>query len=413
MHIKFIVEPLGVVRPALMLPAICLMLSSCGNAEAGREATPWGADAGESAQEGAAFDLDKIQGNGELIMLTLSGPEYCYDYRGKHLGTHFLLCQRFADKIGVALRVEVCRDTVEMFRRLDAGEGDVIAFPVPPSFVGGSISGGGAYILCGPSAGRQSARWVVTSSQPQLAKALDAWFRPALLGEVEREERLLLGSRSVRRHVYSPMKDRRRGVISSYDALFVEHSRKIRWDWRLLAAQCYQESTFDPEAKSWAGACGLMQIMPSTASRLGLSYADLFVPEDNIEAATRFLGQLEGRFSDIADRRERLSFVLASYNGGYHHIRDAMRLASKHGRDGKSWREVSQYVLLLSDPRYYRDPVVEYGYMRGSETVDYVSKVMQRWRQYEGVGRPAAWAGFLEPRKATRKKPKYKLAPPE
>ena len=244
-----------------------------------------------------------------------------------------------------------------------------------------------------------------------LVKAIDEWFKPSMLADVEREEDFLLSSKSVSRRVYAPMQDRQKGIISRYDALFVKHSQRIRWDWRLLAAQCYQESTFDPNAKSWAGACGLMQIMPSTAAHLGLALSDIFTPEANIEAATRYLGELESKFRDIANRNERTNFVLASYNGGYHHIRDAMSLAAKNGSDPKSWSEVSRYVLLLSEPRYYRDPVVKHGYMRGFETVGYVSKIRQRWQQYGGVRSPHGSASGLTPRKARHSKKKFKLNP--
>jgi membrane-bound lytic murein transglycosylase F len=152
-----------------------------------------------------------------------------------------------------------------------------------------------------------------------------------------------------------------------------------------MAAQCYQESTFDPQARSWAGACGLMQIMPATADHLGLARADIYDPEKNIAAAARLLGELEQSFSDIRDRNERFKFVLASYNGGGFHIRDAMRLAEKNERNPQRWADVEPYVLGLAKPEYYNDPVVHSGYMRGSETVDYVRKIHERWNNYRGV----------------------------
>ena len=219
----------------------------------------------------------------------------------------------------------------------------------------------------------------------------------------------MLSSASVKRRVHSPMLNRKEGIISRYDALFMTYSQPIRWDWRLMAAQCYQESTFDPSAQSWAGACGLMQIMPATATRLGLSHDKLFDPESNIAAAARFLGQLDRKFSDISDRGERLNFVLASYNGGYHHIRDAMALARRDGRDQHRWADVSRYVLLLSTPRYYQDPIVKYGYMRGSETVDYVQRIRQRWQSYSGVRGGTAGVSVMTPRKAKQQKKKYQI----
>ena len=223
------------------------------------------------------------------------------------------------------------------------------------------------------------------------------------------------------------MRDRSAGVISRYDRLFMTYSRTIRWDWRLMAAQCYQESTFDPEARSWAGALGLMQIMPSTAQQLGLPMEKIHDPESNIAAAARYLGQLEAKFSDIPSRYERQNFALACYNGGYHHIRDAMALAARDGLNSKSWNVVSRYVLMLSQPRYYRDPIVKYGYMRGSETVDYVYRIRQRWQGYSGVkgassGLPPSASAISEspvpsssnqPHREKHRKKKYILTPEE
>jgi membrane-bound lytic murein transglycosylase F len=209
---------------------------------------------------------------------------------------------------------------------------------------------------------------------------------------MRREENFLLSTRSITRHVYSPMLNRSGGVISHYDNHFQRYAPLARWDWRLLAAQCYQESTFDPEAGSWAGARGLMQIMPSTAAHLGLSMDEIHDPEKNIAAAAKYIQELNGHFQDVPGS-ERVKYVLASYNGGYFHIRDAMALARKHGRNAYSWNDVSEFVLKLSDPAYYRDPVVRYGYMRGSETADYVGRIMDRWRS-TGVWQREAHRAF-------------------
>ncbi|MBQ5971766.1 MAG: transglycosylase SLT domain-containing protein [Prevotella sp.] len=187
----------------------------------------------------------------------------------------------------------------------------------------------------------------------------------------------------VTRHVYSPMQDSEHGIISSYDAYFKQYAPIAGFDWRLLAAQCYQESAFDVRAVSWAGAQGLMQIMPSTASHLGMSSGDVWSAERNIEAATRYIKELSAQFRDIESSAERKKFVLASYNGGYNHIRDAMALTRKYGGNAKSWSDVRKYVLLLSDSKYYTDDVVKYGYMRGSETAGYVDSIISRWNSYK------------------------------
>ena len=364
------------------------MVCACTQKKQEPVVTPWG-EIQDSIPQDDNFDLEEIQRNGEIIALTLTGPETYYDYHGKHLGAQYLLAQRFADKLGVMLRMEVCRDTAEMLQRLADGDADLICYPM----------------------NKKGSGWIVGDDKADLVRELEAWWKPTLLAEVKKEEDFLLSSRSVTRRIFSPMLNRAGGVISHYDGYLQRYASTIRWDWRLLAAQCYQESTFDPQAHSWAGACGLMQIMPGTADHLGLARSDMYDPEKNIAAAVRYLGELEHSFRDISDRTERIKFVLAAYNGGHFHIRDAMALAQKNGRNPRHWGEVEPFVLGLSRPEYYNDPVVKYGYMRGSETTDYVRKIHERWNGYRGVKTiRAGFAPNTVPQKAKReRKKKYQV----
>jgi len=385
----------------LVLAALFSLLFACVDRKAEPIVAPWGeVGAADSIWDNDAFDLEQIQAGGELIMLTLSGPETYYDHRGRQLGAQYLLAQKFADTLGVRLRVNICRDTTELLHRLLAGEADLIAVPLP-------VTLSDSVLFCGPGSDSLSIHWSVNAEKPRLADALDQWYRPELLAEVRKEEAYLLSSRSVKRHVFSPMLSRKDGIISRYDQLFMKYCQPIRWDWRLMAAQCYQESTFDPKATSWAGAKGLMQIMPRTADELGLPREKMYDPESSIAAAAKYLGLLEEKFTDISDRHERTNFVLASYNGGYHHICDAMALCKRDGRNPHRWADVSAYVLKLAQPEYYNDPIVKHGYMRGSETEGYVRLIRARWQTYRGV--PSPRAGFhATPQKATRvRKKKY------
>ena len=314
----------------------------------------------EEAEMTDVFDLQQIERAGELIALTLSGPDTYYDYHGSHLGVHYLLCERFASHLGVRLRMEVCRDTAEMLQRMDRGDADLLALTMTSD----TLSPG----------------WLVGKGKDDLQQELLAWYEPTMLESARQEEKQLLQRPRVKRRVHAPMLSR--GVISYYDELFKRYSRGIGWDWRLLAAQCYQESTFDPEAQSWAGARGLMQIMPRTADHLGLPRDEITNPEKNIAAATRYLHELEHEFSYIHDRNERQNMVLASYNGGLGHVQDAMRLAARDNCNPQRWDDVRTYILRLKDPRYYQDTLVRNGYMRGTETADYVDKIRSRYQQF-------------------------------
>ncbi|MBQ3877187.1 MAG: transglycosylase SLT domain-containing protein [Prevotella sp.] len=319
-------------------------------------APPWQGQ----ADSASVFDLSQIEQAGEMIALTLTGPDTYYDYRGSHLGVQYLLAEQFASHLGVRLRMETCRDTAELLRRMDAGDADLIALRM--------------------QADTLTPGWLVGQGKDDLRQALADWYRPELLALARKTEQQMLQRPSVRCRVHAPML--RRGVISLYDELFKRYCRGIGWDWRLLAAQCYQESTFDPEATSWAGARGLMQIMPRTADHLGLPREQMTDPEQNIAAATRYLHELEREFQYIHDRTERQNMVLASYNGGIFHIQDAMRLCQRDQRNPQRWDDVRTYVLRLKDPQYYQDTLVHHGYMRGTETADYVDKIRSRYQQY-------------------------------
>lgn len=352
------------------------------------DVTPWGSALGQdTVPSNSAFGLNDIINNGEIIMLTISGPETYYDYHGKGMGLQYLLCERFAQALGVSLRVELCRDTTELITRIKNGDGDIVAFQLPQTLKG----------VCFAGATQNSGKtgWAVQPDNKELADTLNRWFKPEMIAEITQQERFLLSTRSVTRRVYSPMLNRSQGIISRYDHYFQRYAPIARWDWRLMAAQCYQESTFDPMAQSWAGARGLMQIMPATATHLGLPLGSIHNPEDNIAAAAKYIKELNARFADVP-ASERVSYVLASYNGGHYHIRDAMALARKNGKDPNRWENVKEFVLKLSNPAYYRDKVVKYGYMRGSETVDYVEKINSRWAQYRGVARGGSGA-FMSP----------------
>jgi membrane-bound lytic murein transglycosylase F len=175
------------------------------------------------------------------------------------------------------------------------------------------------------------------------------------------------------------------GKISAYDQAIKKYSDQIGWDWRLLAAMIYQESRFDPNAQSWAGAFGLMQLMPNTAKRFGVERNS--PPDQHIRAGAEFIQWLNDRFKDkIPDEQERIKFILASYNIGYGHIVDAMNLAEKYGKDPKVWgKNVDEFLMMKSNPKYYMDPVVKYGYCRGIETYNFVSEVLERFTDYKNI----------------------------
>ncbi|MGB5847686.1 MAG: transporter substrate-binding domain-containing protein [Ignavibacteriaceae bacterium] len=173
------------------------------------------------------------------------------------------------------------------------------------------------------------------------------------------------------------------GGISKYDDLIKNYSELVGWDWRLGSSLVYQESEFNPNTKSWAGAVGLMQLMPNTAKQVGV--VNLKNPEQNIKGGFKYLAYLDNIWKEtITDSTERIKFVLASYNIGPGHITDARNLTEKYKGDPNIWFDnVEVYLKLKSKPKYYNDEVVKRGYARGKETVKYVKEILERYDQYK------------------------------
>lgn len=186
-----------------------------------------------------------------------------------------------------------------------------------------------------------------------------------------------------RRRRISPYFSLGGGKISRYDNLIKKYSKVLHWDWRLLASMIYQESQFNPDAISWAGAEGLMQIMPATATMYKINNPK--DPTESIKAGVKYLIWLNKLWKKyVKDPKERIKFVLASYNIGYGHVLDAMRLAKKYGADPTIWfNNVEKYLRLKSEKKYYTDKVVRNGYCNGLETVNYVREILERYKHYK------------------------------
>jgi membrane-bound lytic murein transglycosylase F len=220
-------------------------------------------------------------------------------------------------------------------------------------------------------------------TSPVLLHALDRWIaRQRESGFLETlHAKYFRNRRAYSERTGSRYLAGRTGRLSPWDGLFRRYAGEIGWDWRLLASMAYEESGFQAKARSWAGAVGLLQLMPSTARRFGAP--DPTQPEQNVRAGAAYLQWLDEFWADeFPDRERRLPFVLGSYNAGMGHVADARALARKHGHDPDDWDAVAFWLAQKSRPRVYADPVVRFGYARGVETVNYVSDVLELWGHY-------------------------------
>lgn len=229
----------------------------------------------------------------------------------------------------------------------------------------------------------QRSSWAVRKNCPELAVAIDQWVNKKSTQKTYQAitKRYFEYSKNPPPLVNSLVVN---GVISPYDSLFKKYANRIGWDWQLLAAIAYQESRFNPKVVSWAGAEGLMGIMPNTAKGLGVSPDELRDPDTAVKTAIECLRRFNQGFSKITNPEEKIKFTLGSYNAGIGHIYDARRLTEKYNKDPNVWNgNVEEYVRLKSDPEYYNDPVVQHGYLRGLETYNYVKEILERYHYYK------------------------------
>ena len=170
--------------------------------------------------------------------------------------------------------------------------------------------------------------------------------------------------------------------VSAYDSIFRAYADTIGWDWKILAAVAYVESKFDTAAVSSVGARGLMQIMPQTARAMGIPEGMEHDPDESVRAAAAYFEYLSHLFRRVPEG-ERINFVLASYNAGFGHIQDAMRLASKYGKNRYVWNDnVESYLRLKNDSVYFTDSLCRNGRFNATETILFVRRVQHKYGEY-------------------------------
>ena len=166
---------------------------------------------------------------------------------------------------------------------------------------------------------------------------------------------------------YKRMKSR----LPKYEKYFKYAGKKFKIPWTLLASVSYQESHWNPRAKSFTGVRGLMMLTKRTAKILGVK--NRLDPKQSVIGGTRHLKQMIKFVPKEVEGENRLKFALAAYNIGLGHIKDAQKLAKKLGLNQNVWSDLKIVLPLLSQKKYYR--TLKYGYARGAEPVKYVESI--------------------------------------
>lgn len=225
----------------------------------------------------------------------------------------------------------------------------------------------------------ESLAWAMPQDADALAKSASEW----LARKPGKQARRAIESRY---YAYLPefdFVDRRAlvrridSVLPRYDRLFESAGKEHALPPLLMAAQAYQESKWDPKAKSPTGVRGLMMLTRRTAKAMGVE--NRLDPAQSVRGGAKYLDKMRGHIDESVPARDRLFMALAAYNIGLAHLRDAQKLAGRLGKNAKSWADLKSVLPLLADKRYY--PSLKYGYARGTEPVRYIGRI----RDYEDV----------------------------
>ncbi len=233
-------------------------------------------------------------------------------------------------------------------------------------------------------------QWVVRHGAPRLYEQVNEFFRDITRsGELARLVKLSSGNS--REFEYEESRQFEALVTSrlpQYRSFFEQAAAATGIDWRLLAAIAYQESKWDPLARSTNGASGLMMLTSSTAEEMGI--ADRTNPRQNILAGAKYFLEVLAKIPERIPEPDRTWFAVAAYNVGFGHLEDARILAQSRGLNPDSWADVSKQLPLLADEQWYDR--AKRGYCRGWEPVQYVGRV-QRFLKLLEWQTPSAVAG--------------------
>jgi membrane-bound lytic murein transglycosylase F len=220
--------------------------------------------------------------------------------------------------------------------------------------------------------------WAVHPQHNHLLAAVEHWFaQPSTSALLQKLKQHYYGHLKVFDYVDLVKYHRRlRHRLPRYQNYFKAAAEKNGLDWRLVAAQSYQESHWDPQAVSFTGVRGIMMLTQDTADSLGVE--SRLDPRQSIEGGARYLALMHERLGNSVPEPDRTYMALAAYNVGWGHLEDARALAKQMDKDPDSWEDVSNTLPLLRQKKYYRS--LPHGYARGTEPVRYVNRIKTYYR---------------------------------
>ncbi|HKJ33077.1 MAG TPA: transporter substrate-binding domain-containing protein, partial [Balneolales bacterium] len=243
----------------------------------------------------------------------------------------------------------------------------------------------------GPTIEKQdTVAWAIRKNSPELKKAMNEYLaknfklrgldnppkRSAFLNVLRK--RYFKNANNM--YAFSnPTSSKYSGILSPYDKLIKPIADSMNVNWKMIVAIAAQESKFDPSAKSWAGAVGLMQVSPRFTE---YTPQQLENKKLNVREGIRILKEQLKHYAYM-DSTNQWDFALATYNAGPGHIADARRLVMDQYRNPNKWSNAARALLMLMKRKYYKN--ARYGFCRGIETVEYVDDIMNRYKMYQTI----------------------------
>jgi membrane-bound lytic murein transglycosylase MltF len=319
-------------------------------------------------------------------------------------GFHHELLERLQAELEVSIEIRPFTSEEALVRAFEAGEGDIMCPATAVKRAPGAATDDSADAATIAAVLRQPLPilrlkvtddedfvWVLRKELAATAAVLDDWLRTThaqlLVANLHAKYFAHLGL--LNKFDLVMLKVRYTRDLPKYRNLFEEAGRRHEIDPLFLAAISYQESHWNPKARSFTGVRGLMMLTQNTARALGVT--NRLDPRQSVMGGTTYLVQLKKQIEDEIGRPDKSYYALAAYNVGLGHVRDAQELVRRLGRDHTQWSNLRDALPLLSDPEYYQH--TRHGKARGHEPVRYVDSIRNFYAlltQLDSASRPSA-----------------------